>query len=496
MQAVPSVPSNLPRHQHGARWGSAIGALFALGLLAASAPAQVSQNDGAVCGALVPDPNGGCTVSPSAIQGLGSFGPGGAVVVTGTMGTFIPPGGLTYTGRDEDWFQFSCSSDVSVTINVGRIDGGAVVLSLGSVCQTTCPALPFFQQEIASFTPLEFFLTAGDYYLAATTPVEPNPALPIHACVGYDLAISGDNPAPTCGVQVCPPVGTSYRAYRLTGNPNGVAWSWRIAGPSLASDICELNVPGALPGAFGFNDVRAVSKTFEASINGHAATLGCGATQLIGSAANVLLFTGLASPLGCPPSPPNSTLLTIRVGDTNAACPTWKLYVGPAGSVATCEVSSCTNPCAFNPEIVEIPLSGEDCNENGVDDVLDVLQGTSTDADGDLVLDECESADPCAGGTGSCGAAHGTPGCSDAMCCLAVCGLDPFCCDVAWDNACVRLGAIVCPSPIGDFNGDFTVNGADLAILLGGWGTPDGDLDSDADTDGTDLAILLGSWSN
>jgi hypothetical protein len=149
-----------------------------------------------------------------------------------------------------------------------------------------------------------------------------------------------------------------------------------------------------------------------------------------------------------------------------------------------------------NPEIVEIPLSGADCNENGIDDVLDVLQGTSLDTDGNLVLDECESADPCTGASGACGLPHGTPGCNDPACCATACALDPFCCEIAWDVACARLAAIVCAPPIGDFNGDFAVNGADLAILLGAWGTPVGDLNDDDLTDGADLALLLGNWSN
>ncbi len=52
----------------------------------------------------------------------------------------------------------------------------------------------------------------------------------------------------------------------------------------------------------------------------------------------------------------------------------------------------------------------------------------------------------------------------------------------------------------GDLNGDGFVDGADLAILLGGWGPCSGlkgcpaDLDGNGVVDGADLAILLGSW--
>jgi len=52
----------------------------------------------------------------------------------------------------------------------------------------------------------------------------------------------------------------------------------------------------------------------------------------------------------------------------------------------------------------------------------------------------------------------------------------------------------------GDLNGDGVVNGADLAILLGGWGVcPKGgacpaDLNGDGSVNGADLGILLGNW--
>jgi len=51
------------------------------------------------------------------------------------------------------------------------------------------------------------------------------------------------------------------------------------------------------------------------------------------------------------------------------------------------------------------------------------------------------------------------------------------------------------PCPMGDLNGDCLVNGADLAIVLGAWGTPGGDLTGDNNTDGADIAIVLGNWS-
>lgn len=51
--------------------------------------------------------------------------------------------------------------------------------------------------------------------------------------------------------------------------------------------------------------------------------------------------------------------------------------------------------------------------------------------------------------------------------------------------------APACPADL-DHNG--AVNGADLAFLLGSWGTAGADLDNDGSTGGADLAILLSAW--
>jgi len=49
---------------------------------------------------------------------------------------------------------------------------------------------------------------------------------------------------------------------------------------------------------------------------------------------------------------------------------------------------------------------------------------------------------------------------------------------------------------IGDINGDGVVNGADLGLLLSGWGQPGPtDLNNDGTTTGADLGLLLSHWS-
>ena len=60
----------------------------------------------------------------------------------------------------------------------------------------------------------------------------------------------------------------------------------------------------------------------------------------------------------------------------------------------------------------------------------------------------------------------------------------------------VEVFRLLCePTIIGDLDGDGSVTGFDLAILLSSWGTPAADLDGNGTTNGVDLAILLNAWT-
>jgi len=63
---------------------------------------------------------------------------------------------------------------------------------------------------------------------------------------------------------------------------------------------------------------------------------------------------------------------------------------------------------------------------------------------------------------------------------------------VAMDSAAIALN----PAIPGDLNGDGSVNGSDLAILLSNWGgSGSGDINGDGTVNASDLAILLGNWT-
>ena len=56
----------------------------------------------------------------------------------------------------------------------------------------------------------------------------------------------------------------------------------------------------------------------------------------------------------------------------------------------------------------------------------------------------CLDGDGGGGGDGDCCIANGTPGCDDPECEGIVCGVDPFCCDTAWDQICADEAADLC----------------------------------------------------
>jgi hypothetical protein len=69
--------------------------------------------------------------------------------------------------------------------------------------------------------------------------------------------------------------------------------------------------------------------------------------------------------------------------------------------------------------------------------------------------------------------------------------------DIQLYNLTATLTGGGCP---GDLNGNGSVNGSDLGILLGAWGAasnfPPADLNGDGSIDGADLGLLLGCWTS
>lgn len=103
---------------------------------------------------------------------------------------------------------------------------------------------------------------------------------------------------------------------------------------------------------------------------------------------------------------------------------------------------------------------------------------------------------------GECLVPHLGGGCNQGGCCATVCGADPFCCEVQWDEDCAQeaFGVPTCSWAGCPFLDDEVVDGGDIAVILGSWGpcpcdqNCPADLNLDFEVNGADIAIILGEW--
>jgi hypothetical protein len=296
----------------------------------------------------------------------------------------------------------------------------------------------------------------------------------------------------------------SSRYYAISGVGTGAAFSLGFLQPgwSLSTPVLSL-APGSSP--------VQIAAALAQSLSTIAQTQG-----------------GLYGAQPVPGSPS-----VIQVGSMSALPPT--LFAGPAGGPGTA-VSYGGGGVAFNPTIHEIFLSGEDCNGNGQDDAIDLVQDPSIDGNGNGLIDSCEDHFSCAGSCGGqalsgcwcdeycaffgdCCADIGPvcasgdelvvpgpgPWDSCAGTCGGVarsgCGCDPDCVlrGDCCDDFCAMCTAEPCPPPCpSDTNGDGWVDVIDLVNVVLDWGTGGaehhGDVDGSGFVDVADLVNVVLLW--
>jgi hypothetical protein len=195
------------------------------------------------------------------------------------------------------------------------------------------------------------------------------------------LTLVGPNPPlPTCPpniVNFCNPTNyLNWRYFRIVGNPNCIPWGWSLKAP-CCMNLQNTNVPPVCSG----ND-NTLAQAFVNSLNAAAAAAGC-----------VNGFSAQAFPLSPPKSGRfgiccsciGSNAFTLAVGAAGVPVQNLCVVPNPGGYVAIP-----VGWCSFNPDIEEIPLSGRDDNQNGIDDAIDIDLGTSMDANGNGIPDEVE----------------------------------------------------------------------------------------------------------
>lgn len=185
----------------------------------------------------------------------------------------------------------------------------------------------------------------------------------------------------------CPPAGSlNVTPFLITGNASGTGWSWAIEQEGGPARFCAKApcVTGVMTGddvdGDGFNGTPAdVATRFANSINDYSTANGC-----------FFGLSALVQPI-LPPIPPLRPI-GAKLFIYYESSPAPLLFVGPCGD-ALCPVlfNLPSSGCPFNPTIYKIVPSGQDCNSNGEDDVVDILLGQSQDANQDRVPDECQT---------------------------------------------------------------------------------------------------------
>ncbi|MHC5115353.1 MAG: hypothetical protein ACYTGP_13100 [Planctomycetota bacterium] len=166
----------------------------------------------------------------------------------------------------------------------------------------------------------------------------------------------------------CPPSGpTRVQAYLLTGTATDTPWSWHLRSTTDAFDPLE---EFAAPGVPAGESALSIAQAFADRINAARDARGCTSGQIDAQAAELL---GLA-------------YLVISTGGGSEI----ELLVGAAGADPDCVVAAGLFACSFNPTIEEVSFSGEDCDANGEDDMIDLLIGGGADENDNGVLDTCE----------------------------------------------------------------------------------------------------------
>jgi len=215
------------------------------------------------------------------------------------------------------------------------------------------------------------------------------PGMQVNPVVAYDLArgqtvLVGD----TCtnclnsATWVFPGQSTSS-AYCLTGNSNATGWSWCINAPGTS--VCNLMTAGVGNGL----PASAIAAQFVQSVN----AAGCQ-----GVSAGVVYNA--------------PQCFYVTVGGTQA----FNMCTGAFNTQP-----SCCQPgpaCMFNPTIVQVDLSGTDCDGNLTDDAVDIAAGTLADLDGNGIPDVCDCTPGVYGDVHPVGNGNGVVDLDDILCVL------------------------------------------------------------------------------
>jgi hypothetical protein len=164
------------------------------------------------------------------------------------------------------------------------------------------------------------------------------------------------------------------------GNANNTPWSWAIQAACCAN-VFNTNAPGVATGS----DANALAAAFANSINNACPSGGIIAVPIPVTSLPGLFLVCVKS---CTPTP---TPFTFRIGPAGTLPPSQCVVANVGGPIWPPDPLPTTGSCSFNPELIELPYAGHDYNNNGIDDAIDIMTGTSADLNENGIPDEAEA---------------------------------------------------------------------------------------------------------
>ncbi|MFZ4574723.1 MAG: GC-type dockerin domain-anchored protein, partial [Phycisphaerales bacterium] len=389
-------------------------------LQASSAPAAAPPSNDNISGATL------VTVGTNTVR------TGGATTSTTTP---APPFQLF----NDVWYRYcvNCPGQVTVTTcnSPAGLDTGIAVYSGPSASPTLIASnndALIGNCSGSTLSATTFNATSGQCYWIRVGSTVPGQSM----CARLNI-VGPNPPTGTC------PSGTlsGIRYFQVMGPSNNTPWSWCLSAP------CCFSVSGNSAGEPILTPVaasrNALAARFAASIN---ASCGNGtnlrAVHHAPSASNTFGPGVFSIKTKCNP-PFSFPFFTLSVGSSGTPC-SLQCVVAEVGGTGVVDPIPTSGPCSFNPPIMELPVSGLDCNANEIDDLVDIVLGNDTDVNGNGVPDSCES-----------------------LC-------------------------------LGDFNNDGGVDGDDVIAFFNAWdaGTITADVNQDGAVDGDDVITFFNAWDS
>jgi len=246
----------------------------------------------------------------------------------------------------------------------------------------------------------------------------------------------------------------------------GCTWSWSTSGSGDGRAVQDgMGPPNAtLPNGFGLEDVIGNDLAFclNVPLPAPPANNACEDAEAIGGTGEFLFDNRFASTDG----PPHAACDVYTDDHRQVAHDVWSCWTSPCTGTALVRTCGLTDVdtrvavyqgCSCSPTNANLVACDDDfCGRDSDTQSMAsfwavsgasylVRVGTYPSAVGGAGSFEilCGPPDePACGGsnTASCCDPHASGGCGDTGCCESVCACDPFCCEVAWDDACAGLG--------------------------------------------------------